>query len=266
MRKGLRTRRKRIAAALCLGLLTATAPWAQSPNHSVTPAGGCTRLELAGEVKAGQEWKAPLGEGWVFRLIPIQGGGGPAARGAYSGWDLVVDREAPAGYPDALLLATPPFNSINERELGTTFGLRAQDALGWNPRTFHFLVDPAALTAGQALFAELNRTTQAANSDEAVGRAQALAAHLMALQAHAASGELRILDARLSPGTADAARFAESWALASTKTPHSFEPPSSGLPTPLGEFHWIKFSLALWLPESWKAPPNLRPKQAPCPQ
>ena len=96
----------------------------------------CEKLELLGEVHAAQEWKAAFGEGWVFRLIPIHPG-----NAGYSGWDLVVDREAGAGFPDALLLATPPYRSINEREVGTTFGVRAQDAIGWNPRSFHFLTD-----------------------------------------------------------------------------------------------------------------------------
>src|SRR5215469_15705482 len=87
----------------------------------------CRRLDLAAELESGREWRADIGQGWVFRVVPVQG---------HSGWDLVVDRDPPAGYPDALLLATPPYNSLNEREIGATFGLRVQDALGWNPRTF----------------------------------------------------------------------------------------------------------------------------------
>ena len=97
----------------------------------------------SGEVSAGQEWKADFGQGWVFRLLPIDTSSW-AGKAGYSGWDLVVDREQPAGYPDALLVATPPYNSINEREVGTTFGLRAQDAIGWNPRSFRFLTNAAA--------------------------------------------------------------------------------------------------------------------------
>src|ERR1700738_1509554 len=79
-------------------------------------ASSCRKVVLKGEVNAGQVWKAALGQGWVFRIQPIQPG--PAG---YSGWDLVVDRDPPVGYPDALLLATPPYDSINEREIGTTF-------------------------------------------------------------------------------------------------------------------------------------------------
>ena len=87
-----------------------------------------------------------LGQGWTFRVLPI-----PPLAAGYSGWDLVVDRDPPAGYPDALPLATLPYNSINEREVGTTFGLRAQDAAGWNPRSFRF-TDPAEFRKAQQWF------------------------------------------------------------------------------------------------------------------
>lgn len=85
----------------------------------------CHRLDLQGEVRAAQEWRTAIGQGWVLQLLPIA-----SPHNEYSGWDLVVDQDPPAGYPDALLLATLPYNSINEREIGTTFGLRAQDAIG----------------------------------------------------------------------------------------------------------------------------------------
>lgn len=222
----------------------------------------CERLELKGEVYAGQEWRAAIGEGWIFRVVPIRSRG-------YSGWDLVVDRDPPAGYPDALLLATPPYNSINEREIATTYGLRAQDALGWNPRSFHFLVDPAALREGQKLFVELNRIVPPGTSDRPVAPAVThkiaeLTRQLIALDAHAASGQFRILDARLTPGIADLLPFAQNWAIEAEKTAHSFEPPKSGASTPRGEFHWIKFSVVLWLPPQWKAPPGMEAVKGAC--
>jgi hypothetical protein len=107
----------------------------------------CQKVVLEGEVSVGQEWRAGFGEGWVFRVLPIEPG-----KAGYSGWYLVVDRERPVGYPDALLVATPPYNSINEREVGNTFGLRAQDVVGWNPRSFRFLTAPDAFRESQRLF------------------------------------------------------------------------------------------------------------------
>ncbi len=220
---------------------------------------------IDGDVKAGQEWKASLGQGWLFRVAPIQ----PASAG-YSGWDLIVDRDPPAGFPDALLLVTLPYNSINEREIGTTFGLRAQDAIGWNPRSFHFLTDPEAFREGRQIFRNLTASgafvtagQNAAQSDSADSRAMA---QLMELQQRASSGEFRILDARIVPGVGDAAPYAEGWALASAHTPHQVEAAPSGRSTSLGAIHGLRFEITLWLPRQWRLPADLRGTAAPCPK
>ena len=219
-------------------------------------ASSCKKIVLDGEVNAGQVWQSPIGQGWDFRIQPIQ----PAQSG-YSGWDLVVDRDRPAGYPDALLLATLPYNSINEREIGTTFGLRAQDAIGWNPRSFHFLIDPSAFREAQLLF----RTVIAVLVPSAL-QATPEWRRLLELQRHSAAGQLRVEDARLTPGVGDPAPFAEAWALAAMRAPHQIEAPPNGKPTPRGTLAWMRFSLTLWLPASWKLPPELHGTPAACVQ
>jgi len=219
----------------------------------------CEKVVLTGEVSAGQEWKAEFGQGWVFRVLPIQAG-----KAGYSGWDLVVDREQPAGYPDALLVATPPYNSINEREVGTTYGLRAQDAIGWNPRSFHFLTDPGALRESQRLYFSLGGTTAGSTAQGQSAAVARATRRLMELERQSAAGELRILDARLTPGIADAAPYAENWAVQSARTNHTNEPAARGTSTPLGELHWMRFSITLWLPEGWKAPRELHAARGAC--
>ncbi len=234
----------------------------------------CTRIEFTGKVNAGQEWKASLGEGWVLRVVPIA----PGTAG-YTGWDLVVDRDPPAGFPDALLLATPPYNSINEREIGTTYGLRAQDAIGWNPRSFRFLINPADFLQGQKLFLALSSQLQtpsgkppaagakspgtSSNQDPAVAR---LSRELMDLQSRAAAGELRILDAGLAPGIADPEPFAQSWGLRAARMQTTQVPPTGSKPTPRGELDWMHFSITLSLPAGWKPPHGLTATPAPCAQ
>jgi len=249
-----RFRPSALSAAMVLALAL---PCLAAPPHPAA----CTRIELTGKVNAGQEWSAPLGQGWMFRILPIT----PGSAG-YTGWDLVVDRERPAGYPDALLLATPPYNSINEREVGTTFGLRSQDAIGWNPRSFHFLTDPAAFLRGQKLFLELNSRLQSESGASAKEPPDAarLTQQLMDLQSGAAAGELRILDAGLAPGIADPEPFAQGWALRAARTPFTLVPPTGSKPTPRGELDWIRFSLNLWLPASWKTPVGITAVSAPC--
>src|ERR1022692_2588895 len=191
-----------------LSMTFATLALAISLSGEATPhRTHCRMLAFSGEVNAGQEWRATIGEGWVFRVLPVQ----PAKDAqvpAYSGWDLVVDRDQPAGFPDALLLATPPYNSISEREVGNTFGLRAQDAIGWNPRSFRFLSTPAALREGRQLYSVLVRDGQihAPSSSHPGANADAARAmrRLLELESHALAGQFRILDARLAPGIADA--------------------------------------------------------------
>jgi hypothetical protein len=226
------------------------------------PPQSCRKVELSGEVQAGQEWRAAFGQGWVFRVVPIQPGRGPSGE-AYSGWDLVVDREQPTGFPDALLLATPPYNSINEREIGTTFGLRAQDAIGWNPRSFRFLTSPDALREGQELFLALNRDSRGVESADSAAQAQRLQ-RLMTLGRQSAAGQFRVLDAHLVPGIADAAPYAQNWAQAAAHTLHTFEPAANGKSTPLGELHWMRFSITLWLAEGWKTPQGIMAERTTC--
>lgn len=215
---------------------------------------GCKKIVMTGEVSAGQEWKTAIGEGWIFRVMPIQ----PVNAG-YSGWDLVMDREQPAGFPDALLLATPPYDSINEREVGTTFGVRAQDAIGWNPRSFRFLTDPPAFMQGQQLFRRMHQAKNTQNPDGA-----APGQGLLSIARNSSAGKFQIVDAHLTPGVANAASFAEGWAVQSARTSHTFEPAPGGKSSPLGSLNWMRFSISLWLPASWKAPAGLLAAPAAC--
>ena len=251
------------AATMCL---VGAAMLAPGVCHGAAPRGRvCSKVMLTGEVNGGQEWKAGFGQGWVFRLLPIRGAN-------LSGWDLVVDEADGAGYPDALLLASPPYNSINEREVGTSYGLRAQDAIGWNPRSFHFLTDTSALRDGQKLFKQLNAQSRVAQGGAGQGgpdpkkiaAVAQLSGQLIALQGRASAGEFRILDAKLSPGDSDAASYAENWALQSVKTPHTFQQPAGTKPTELGQFYWMKFQITLWLPSGWQTPKGMTPTKGSC--
>ena len=222
----------------------------------------CARIVLTGQAAAGQQWAQPIGQGWVFRVLPIQ----PARQSGYTGWDLVVDRDPPAGYPDALLVATPPYYSISEREVATTFGLRAQDAIGWNPRSFRFLTDPDALRESQKQFRALGGTKIWSEKPQTGSRQQAAEQRLLEINRRSSPGQFRILDAKITPGIADAAPFAQRWALQSLRTPHTIAPSSLGYATPLGELDWMRFSITLWLPANWRAPQALHSTPAPCSQ
>jgi hypothetical protein len=233
------------------------------------PRAACTRVVFEGEVSAGGDWAVSLGEGWAFRVLPIQVLPIPPLKAAYSGWDLVVDRRPPAGFPDALLLATMPYNSINEREIGTTFGLRAQDAIGWNPRSFRFIANPGDFREAQRLFRSLpaNGRLEAASGrsgDPRQGEGQAMA-RLLEIRQHAATGEFRIVDAHIVPGVADPAPYAQTWAVASSRTPHTVEEAPGGKSSALGALKWMRFAVTLWLPAEWVVPASLQRQPTACP-
>jgi len=237
------------------------------PSLAAAPQGQCSRLVMQGQVEAGHSWSQPFGQGWVFRLLPIKAG-----QPGYSGWDLAVDRAGGAGFPDALLLATPPYESINQREVGTTFGIRAQDAIGWNPRSFHFLTNPSALRKAQKLYLTLRgksdtirrdqeptqQVAEAKRSDEL----KSVSKSLMDIATHASAGQFRILDARLTPGTANALPYAQNWALQQRNTPHTITVTDS--PTPYGKLDAIRFEITLWLPPGWNSPKTLQSALSAC--
>jgi hypothetical protein len=90
------------------------------------------------------------------------------------------------------------------------------------------------------------------------------AAKLLELQKRAAFGELRILDARIVPGVDDPRSYAQAWASASSRIPHTVESAPGGKSSPRGALNWIQFSITLWLPAPWKVPPALHALPAAC--
>jgi hypothetical protein len=171
-----------------------------------------------------------------------------------------------------LLLATPPYDSINQREVGTTFGLRAQDAIGWNPRNFRFLTDPDAFRKAQKLYFALHSTpdtnrhdrdvVQVAEHSKPADERPSASESLMELAAHSATGQFRILDGRLTPGTANALPYAQNWALQQRNIPHTITSTTS--PTPYGKLDALRFEITLLLPTNWETPKKLQASRAPC--
>ena len=249
---------------LFLGIFGTELPGAEVPKNSE-----CRSVRLTGDVKEGHEWSAAFGEGWILRLAPIQ----PTGRG-YSGWDLAVSRVDDAGYPDALLVATPPYGSLNEREIGTTYGLRAQDAIAWSPRRFRFLISAKDWQQVREFYRDL----MAAQSGKGAGAGKqedgslqgATAAKLLAMLSdpkRLGSGVFSVLDARLVDGEGDPPVYAQQWAAHLSDVPHTTEqstgPPAASASS-RGELRWIRFAVTLTLPAGWKTPSGLGSREATC--
>ena len=233
-------------------------PLPPPPGAQTTPK--CVAIELTGEVSKGKGWHAAIGEGWEFRVLPV-----PDSGRGYTGWDFAVSPAGDAQFPDALLLGTPPYGSLNEREIATTFGLRAQDAIAWEPRKFHFLATQRDLQHARELFRLVTQSSPNGAVRNVAEQAEATR-QLLAMAGGGARlgvGEFRVLDAKLTAGVADPPAFAVQWAAHLREVPHTVEQggdageSGAAAPSSRGELHSIRFALKLTLPEPWRPPPGV---------
>lgn len=180
---------------------------------------GCPALTFEGDVQAGKSFHHALGlqqsfllesiaSGWIVRVLPASG-----ARGAH----------------DFAELATPPHRSPNPLLISTDFSFRAQDAVAWNPREFHFF------TSAQ----QMSIATKAYDATLKEPNRPAAGAALFPLLAEACTASLQILDARIAGGSADQALMAATVAQHFSQTAHTVD--TSAPPSPLGRILWMRF-------------------------
>ena len=223
-----------------LGLLTGSLSLASA----VQPPPTCRTETIEGSVEAGRPFARAIGNGLLLVLQPI-----------HSGWILRVlpasTRPADVGQPgfhDYAELATPPYQSVTPLSLSTDFTFRAQDAVGWNPRRFHF-ADSAASYA---------RLLAAYDAFERAGAKGDGASELAAQVARAAEGVFTVIDSRLAPGTADQGAAAAAVSANFTSTAHTLVLAPAIEATPLGKLLELRFRVELELPSSFHAEPGAK--------
>lgn len=179
----------------------------------------CSSLTFEGEVQAGKSFRHALGaqqsfllesiaSGWIVRVLPASGARGPH---------------------DFAELATPPYRSPNPLLISTDFSFRAQDAVAWNPREFHFFTSAQQMaTATKAYDATLKEPNR-----------PAAGAALFPLLAQACTASLQIVDARIAGGSADQAAMAATVAQHFSQTAHTVD--TSAPPSRLGRILWMRF-------------------------
>ena len=201
----------------------------------------CRVQTIEGELTAGREFRAGIGDGLALWFQPIA-----------SGWILrIVPGSGPSpGDTDYAELATPPWQSVSPLSLSTDFSFRAQDAVGWNPRHFRWARSKAEFDALHELYLSILHAGAAPPAPLEVE----LSSHV----AHAPEGSLTLLDARLIPGMRDQSPLAATVASHFTSTAHTLADPPDGRPTPLGKLLWVKFRVQLSLPAGFKSAPGSR--------
>lgn len=206
----------------------------------------CRTAVLEGELNAGQPLIRPIGGGVKVYFQPLP-----------SGWILrVLPGSGPAGQHDYAELATPPYQSVTPLAISTDFAFRAQDAIGWNPRRFHFATTSAS-------FRELE---QAYLKYEAAGTTPAadIQAELARQIAQTSEGTLTILDSRLVGGTADQWQMAAAVASHFNSTAHTIVQEPNGSTSALGRIIWLRFRIELTLPSGFLPGPGIRLQLRPC--
>jgi hypothetical protein len=208
----------------------------------------CRVASIEGEVRAGQAFEHPIGNGLEIMLEPL-----------VSGWIVrVLPAHGPRGQHDYAELATPPYRSVSPLLISTDYSFRAQDALAWTPRHFRFAADRSSFLALQHWYDEYERDTsglQARRTAES---------KLVQLAAHAPEAELTILDAHLVQGTADQAGTAAMVASHLNASAHEVDQPADGKSTPLGRLVSLRFLVRFDLPKGFSASGNLAIKKVGC--
>jgi hypothetical protein len=200
---------------------------------------------IEGQVRSGESFVRPIGNGLEIMLEPLA-----------SGWIL---RVLPEGRPrpshDYAELATPPYHSVSPLLISTDFSFRAQDAIGWSPRRFRFADNEASFGRLLKAYSEYEAKAGPAPSSQQI---------LATLVSQSPEAVLTILDAHLIPGTGDQAGTAATVATHFLTTAHTVETPADSKPTVLGKLTWMRFRIALDLPQGFRADRGLEIKQQPC--
>ncbi len=198
------------------------------------PAAACRRAAITGELRAGEVFRKPFGAGLEVYFQPIA-----------SGWILRVVPVGEEGMAhDYAELATPPYESVTPLSISTDFAFRAQDAVGWNPRRFHFATSAESYKRLEEAYFRLE---QAGATPPAP-----LQVDLSAQIAQASEGTFTILDARLVPGMADQWKMAGAVASHFSTTAHTVVESPDGKTSALGRLVWLRFRLDLDLPPGFR--------------
>jgi hypothetical protein len=189
----------------------------------------CRVAKLEGEVRAGESFVRPIGNGLETRLEPL-----------LSGWIL---RILPAGKPrpslDYAELATPPYRSVSPLLVSTDYSFRAQDVVGWNPRRFRFAKDDASFRLlAKAYEGYAHKMPAPPVSQKGLAE----------LVSQAPGGTFTILDAHLVPGTRDQVAAAAMVSTHFAMTAHTIESPGEGRGSTLGKVTWMRFRIAIEVP------------------
>ncbi len=207
--------------------------------------GACQREVIAGEVRAGEEFVRPVGNGLEVMLEPLA-----------SGWIVrVLPVAGPRQAHDYAELATPPYASVSPLLLSTDFSFRAQDVVAWNPRRFRFAASAGDFDRLLGVYGRYRAASPAGGAVEA---------ELAELVSRMPEGMVQIVDAKLTPGMANQSQMAAMVASHFSTTAHTLEEPAEGKGSALGRVEWMRFRLSLDVPAGFKLASGAKVERRSC--
>jgi hypothetical protein len=214
-----------VAVLICAGNVVGSAQTAG--------AAACKVGVVEGDLEAGKDFRRPIGSGLSVWFQATR-----------SGWILrVVPTVGQVGEHDYAELATPPYRSVTPLAITTDFSFRSQDAVGWNPRRFHFATSAVEFARFRATYQRYQASGWKSGSAEA---------ELTEEIGRAAEGKLTIVDAKLEPGMADQSRMAAAVSSRFEQTAHTLVAASNGKSSDLGKLVWVRIRLELALPVGFR--------------
>jgi hypothetical protein len=201
---------------------------------------------IEGELNAGKPFSQPIGGGLKLYFQPIQ-----------SGWILrILPASGPPGEHDYAELATPPYQSVSPLSISTDFAFRSQDAIGWNPRRFHFATSAVSFRKLQDAYLRFQAGGTTPSSE--------VQADLASQIAQTSAATLSILDSRLVAGTADQWKMAAAVASHFNSTAHTLVQEPDGSVSALGRIVWLRFRLEFNVPEGFALNPGVHVQPRSC--
>jgi hypothetical protein len=189
----------------------------------------CTQIRFEGELSSGQKFRREIGNGLSFRIDPWEGN---------SGWEFEIGPGSPAPneWDQYAYVLTPPYRNSNAQQVNTGWGVMAQDAVR-KPRHFQFLISRADAPKARAAIEQVlwpKSEQQQQTALQELGQLQ-----------HG-SGDFRILDSKITPGTPVPG-------YSNCEDGHC------------GEIHWIRIQVTLVVPRSFTPARGLQIAGARCP-
>jgi len=158
---------------------------ASSPSIESQP----DELTFTGEATLREPFEREIGHNLIFRLVPTVGD-------EDSGWNISIVPKSGSPDDEFCGIATPPYHFYNPRYLDTSYATSAKDAVAFNPRQFNFvLTHEDNQVAGEYVNMTIYRNHATKEDFEEIDD--------KAAKVEVGTGELQILNSRISPGNSE---------------------------------------------------------------